>query len=227
MTGTFRPSELDSASEPLTIVELAQALAAARELEVAAMAVDVRPTPGFSERVMAAVAAEPRPRPHTAFDMAAPRGRAPATTGALLDAWRVAWSGDRPLAARAQALALVAVLVVGALSVSGVAIAGVASMLGRDAIMSPSPPSTIALPSQMVSPSPTPTAEPSVTPKPRVTPEPAATPKRSPPQPTVEPVETPEDDDDHGGGDGSASESSGGGGESEDVSTPSPTDGDD
>ena len=55
MTGPFRPGELDSAGEPLRLVEQAQALSAARELEAAAMAADVRPTPGFSERVMAAV----------------------------------------------------------------------------------------------------------------------------------------------------------------------------
>ncbi|HYU50954.1 MAG TPA: hypothetical protein VEO91_13615 [Candidatus Limnocylindria bacterium] len=227
MTGPFRPSELDGAEEPLTLVELAQALGLARDLEAAAVAADARPTAGFSERVMAAVAAEPLPRPLAAFRLAARQGRAQAAIYALVDAWRLAWSGGRPLAARAQALAVVLVLVVGAASVSGIAIAGVSGMLRHSTETTPRPPSIVVAPSQEVSPSPTPSAEPSATPKPQATSEPTATPKRSTPRPTVKPVETPEDDDDHGGGDLSGSGSSSGGGESEDVSTPHPSDGDD
>ncbi len=227
MIGRFRPGELDGADEPLTLVDQAQALSAARELEAAAMAADVRPTPGFSERVMAVVATEPMPRPVVAFGLAARQGRARAAFGALFDTWRLAWSGGRPMAARAQALAIVAVLVLAVASVSGFAIAGVAGMLGRSTVVSPSPQSIVAPPSEEVAPSPAPSEEPRATPKPSATPEHTATPKRSTPHPTVEPAETPEDGDDHGGGDGSGSGSSGGGGESEDVSTPHPTDGND
>ena len=227
MTGPFRPGELDGAGEPLRLVEQAQALATARELEAAVMAADVRPTPGFSERVMAAVATEPLPRPVVAFGLAARQGRARAAFGALVDTWRLAWSGGRPLAARAQALAIVAVLVLAVASVSGVAIAGVAGMLGRSTVVPPSPQLIVAPPSEKVSPSPKRSAEPSAPPKPPANPEPTATPKRSTPRPMVEPTETPEDGDDHGGVYGSGSGSSGGGGESEDVSTPHPTDGGD
>jgi uncharacterized membrane protein YgcG len=227
MTGPFRPGELDGGGEPLTLVEQARALSAARELEAAAMAAGVRPTPGFSERVMAAVATEPLPRPVAALGLAARQGRARAAFGALVDTWRLAWSGGRPLAARAQALAIVAVLVLAVVSVSGVAISGVVGMLGRSTVVPPGPQLIVAPPSEEVSPSPTPSEEPSATPKPPANPEPTATPKRNTPRPTVEPAETPEDGDDHGGGDGSGSGSSGGGGESEDVSTPHPTDGND
>jgi uncharacterized membrane protein YgcG len=227
MTGRFRPGELDGADEPLTLAEHAQALAAARELEAAATAADIRSTPGFAERVMAAVAAEPLPRPVAALGRAVRQGRARAVVSALADTWRLVWSGSRPLTTRAQALATVVVLVVAAASVSGVAIAGVAGMLGRSTIASPGPQSTAAPKSQEVAPSTTPAAIPSATPKPVAAPEPTATPKRTTPLPTVEPTETPEDDDDHGGGDGSGSGSSGGGGEVEGVSTPHPTDGDD
>jgi uncharacterized membrane protein YgcG len=224
MTGPFRPGELDGANEALTIVEQAQALAAARELEGAAMAADIRPSPGFSDRVMAAVAVEPLPRPVMALGWAARQGRARAAVSALADAWRLVWRGGVPLAARAQAVVLVVVLVVAAASLSGVAIAGVAGMLGHSTVISPSPPSTVTQPSEVVSPSPTRSAEPRATPKPIETAAPTATPKRSTPRPTVEPTETPEDGDDHGGG-GAGSGSSGGGGEPEDVPTPQPTDG--
>jgi hypothetical protein len=227
MSGPFRPGELDSADEPLTLAEQAQVFAAAREVEAAAMAADVRPTPGFSDRVMAAVAAEPLPRPMAAFGRAARQGRARAAFSALSDTWRLAWSGGRPLAARAQALAIVAVLVLAVASMSGVAIAGVAGMFGRSTVATPTPQSTVPPPSQEPSPSATSTATPNATSRPPATPEPTATPKRSTPRPTVEPTETPEDGDDHGGRDGSGSGSSGGGGELEGVSTPHPTNGDD
>jgi hypothetical protein len=226
MTGPFRPGELDGAGEPLTLVEQAQALSAARELEAAAMVADVRPTPGFSERVMAAVVIEPMPWPVVALGLAARHGRARAVLGALVDTWRLAWSGGRPLAARARALAIVVVLVLAVVSVSGVAIAGVAGMLGRSTVIPPSPQLIVAPPSEEVSPSPTPSREPKATPKPPATPESTPTPKRSTPRPAIEPTETPEDDD-HGGGDGSGSGSPGGGGESEDVATPHPSGGDD
>jgi uncharacterized membrane protein YgcG len=229
MTGPFRPRDLDGADESLSVVEQAQALGVARELEAAALAVDIRPSPGFSDRVMSAVAAEPLPRPVTAFGRAARQGRARAAVAALADTWRVAWSGG-PLAARAQALAMVVVLIVATASVSGVAIAGVAGMLGRSTVTLPSPPampSTVAPPSEEASPSPTPSPEPSATPEPTETSEPTATPKRTTPRPAIQPTQTPEGGDNHGGGDGSGSGGSDGGGESEDVSTPGPTGGGD
>jgi hypothetical protein len=208
MTGPFRPAELDGADEPLSPAELAEALSAARELEAAAMAADVRPSLGFSARVMAAVAAEALPRPVAALGWAARRWRVRALVAALADTWHLAWSGRRPLAARAQALAVVVVLIVAVGSVSGLAVAGVAGMLGKSMVTAPSPsavPATAGPSSEEASPSPTPSAEPRATPEPPETP---ATPKRSTPRPTVHPTETSEDGDDHGGSDGSGSEDS-------------------
>jgi hypothetical protein len=216
MTGPFGPAELDGADEPLTVVDQAEAFRTARELEAAAMAADVRPSAGFSTRVMAAVAAEPLPGPVTALGWAARRGRLRAAAAALADAWRLAWSGGRPLAARAQALAVVVVLVLTAASVSGLAVAGVAGMLRQPSVTVPSPTEmmpSVAPSDEMSSPSPTPPDDASATPDPKEIAEPTATPKRSSPRPTAHPTETPEGRDDHDGDDGSGSEGSSEGGE--------------
>jgi hypothetical protein len=216
VTGPFRPAELAGADEPLGPVEQAEALSTARELEAAAMAADVRPSPGFSARVMAAVATQPLPRPVAALIWAASRWRVRALVSAFADTWHLAWIGRRPLAARAQALAVVVMLIVAVGSVSGLAVAGVAGMLGKSMVTAPSPsavPATAEPSSEEASPSPTPSAEPRVTPEPPQTPEPKVTPKRSAPRPTVHPTETPEDGDDHGGSDGSGSEDPSGRGE--------------
>jgi hypothetical protein len=218
MTIPFRPAELSDGDEPMSAVELAEAFATARELESAAMAADARPSVGFADRILAAVAAEPLPRPMARIGWAVARGRLGALMVALADTWRLAWSGGRPLAARAQALAVVVVLVVAAGAMSGLAVVGVAGLLNRPGVTAPSP-SDVA---PSIAPSPSPSNDVIRTPEPSVTAEPTSTPRRSTPAPpTVHPTETPEGTDDHGGKDGSGSEDSGRGGESEGLDSSS------
>ena len=66
MTGPqrrFDPAELRIPGEPdPTLAEQADALATARDLESLALDSGIRPTDGFEDRVMAAIAAEPAPR---------------------------------------------------------------------------------------------------------------------------------------------------------------------
>ena len=102
-----RPGHLraDEVEDGLTPGEQAQVMAAARELESLAAATDIAPGAGFSDRVMAAVAAEPTPRPMKAAASAARRGAVLGVLAAFGDLWRVAWTGGRPLAARAPAMA--------------------------------------------------------------------------------------------------------------------------
>jgi hypothetical protein len=227
MTGPFRPIELAGADGSWGAAELANAIATARELEASAIAADVRPSASFADRVLAAVAAEALPRPFAPLGWAARRGRPPALLAALADLWRLAVSG-RPLMVRAQALAGVVVLVLAAGSVSGLAVAGVAGMLGQPRVTVPNQPvvaPTVGPSAEDVSPQlPTPSAESAATPEPTETAEPSATPKRITPRPTVHPTATPEDEDDHGGDGGSEDGGSDGGGEPEELSTPHPTD---
>ncbi len=175
----FRPDEVGDAA---TAGEQAEAMGTARELEWLAAADDVAPSAGFADRVMAAVAAEPTPRPVTAAATAARQGAVLGVLGALGDLWRVAWTGGRPLAARAPAIALVLLLVVGTVGVGAVGVGALGQLLDRPA-ESPSP-------TQVASPSPPP-ASPSVSPLPSASPSPS--PDASPsPSPSAEPEESPE-----------------------------------
>jgi len=202
----FRPDEVGDA----TAGEQAQAMATARELEWLAATDDVAPSTGFVDRVMAAVAAEPTPRPVSAAATAARKGAVLGVLAALGDLWRVAWSGGRPLAARAPAIALVLLLVVGTIGAGAVGVGALARLLGQPAespvptqVASPSPPaaSPSASPLPSASPSVSPSAEPSESPEPGESPEPT-TPARSTASPratetprptrTPRPTETPE-----------------------------------
>jgi hypothetical protein len=74
----FRPEELaggEGGDAGSSSAELAEALAAARELEAFARDADVRPSPELTDRIMAAVAAEPLPAPVAAAGAAARAGR--------------------------------------------------------------------------------------------------------------------------------------------------------
>ena len=104
----FHPSDIGGevdGSPSSDIVEIA------RELERLDSGV-LRPSEGFTDRVLAAIAVEPLPRPMAVAGVAAREGRVRAMLGALRDTWHVAWSGGRPLVARAQAMAFVILLVV-------------------------------------------------------------------------------------------------------------------
>ena len=223
----FQPSELDGIDDPGS----AGLLAMARELERLDSEA-IRPSDGFTDRVLAAIGGEPLPRPMGVAGLAARQGRLGAMLAALRDTWHVAWSGGRPLAARAQAMAFVLLLIVAVGSVSGLATAGAINALFPPSQPSPRPtPALLTSPSPTVEPTATPTEipptttpeptevtgptrtpEPTETPEPNDTPEPNGTPRhtqRPGHTETPEPTETPEVED-NGGGSGSGSGGSGG-----------------
>lgn len=227
----FQPSELDGADE--SSGPIGGLLATARELERLDGGA-IRPSDGFTDRVLAAIGAEPLPRPTAVAGLAARQGRLWAMLAALRDTWHVAWSGGRPFAVRAQAMAFVLILVAAMGSVGGLATVGAINALFPPDHASPSPtlPSptlpTPTLPAE-TRPSPEPTetapatgpsatpepsdsAEPTETDKPGETAKPGETPdhtSRPGHTETPEPSETPEASDDGGGGGGG-----GGGGSS-------------
>ena len=160
--------------------EQAGLLATARELEWLAADNDVGPSEGFEERVMAAIAVEPTPRPLAAAAGAARRGRPAGIFAALGDLWRVAWTGGRPLAVRAPAMALVLLLLAGSVGLGGL---GAAAALG---MLEPRKPAPVVTPSPAVpAPSPGPTTGPTTSPTPSPSPSPE-------PSESVEPSESPE-----------------------------------
>ena len=181
MSGPYRrfdPSELRVPGEPEpTIAESADALAAARDLEALAVGDSIRPTEGFEDRVMAAIAAEPAPRVVIRAGNQVRGGRPAAFLLALRDAWGVATNGGRPFAARAQALALVLVVVLAAGMLAGLGAVTVGGLFNRSS--SPAP-SVEPAPSGPTTPIPT-----------AVPPTPTASPTPGPTE-TAEPTETPE-----------------------------------
>ena len=206
MTGPgrrFDLAELSNDPAALTEAEIVAATAIARDLEAIAERDDA-PTVGFSDKVMAAIVAEPTPKPTRVFGAALRAGRFGTAFAAIGDAWRVAFGGGRPFAVRGQALALVLVVLIGVLSIGGGATVGAARLLNPEVATSPSPAPSVPAPS----PSPAPSLEP--------TPSPTPTPSPSPTE-TVEPTETaePTGTDDSGGnsgpggGSGSGSDNSG------------------
>jgi uncharacterized membrane protein YgcG len=170
----FDPSELaDGEDGGAGEAAAAELLAVARDLEAFARSESVTPSVDFEDRVMAALADEPPPRPIGA------RG-ALGLVALVRDAWRLAWTGGRPLAVRAQALAFVLLAAVAVASVGAVATVGVGRLLSEAA-----PPPSVA-PTPL--PTPTPTMLPS--PSPSASPAPSPTPTASPTEPTAEPTET-------------------------------------
>ena len=192
----FDPTELEDADGGATTdPAAAELLAMARDLEAFARSESVVPSVEFEERVMAAIALEPPPR-------AVSTGGIAGLVTVVRDAWRMTWSGGRPLAVRAQALAIVLLAAVAFGSVGSVALVGAGRLLSQN-------------PAPVVTPSPSPT--PSPTPIPSMSPPPSPTPSASP-SPTSEPTETPEptetakptsDSSGPGSGGGSGGDSSG------------------
>jgi len=129
-SGPFRPDEVRGADVPAADGELAAASAMARDLETVTSE-DVHPDQGFVDRVMAAVASEPRPQP---LGILEPVRREPTPHGFLVSirgAWATAVRGlGRPFAARALALAYVLVIVVAGTSLTSAAAIGAASAIG-------------------------------------------------------------------------------------------------
>jgi uncharacterized membrane protein YgcG len=169
----------------------------ARDLEAYAEIGWGSPTLSFEDRVMAAIAAEPPPRLRTELG--------PIAT--LREAWRLAWSGGRPFAVRAQALALV---VTAAVALGAV---GSFGLVAASRLFAPEPPTPIVQQSPVPtpSPSPTPTESPDASPSPRVSPDPAS---KQTPQPPPKETETPVGTDDHSGSGGSGGNDGGSGGSS-------------
>ena len=130
-----------------------------RELEALAALSAIQPPVGFTDRVMAAVAAEPRPQPVRAFGVALVGGHLGAALASVGDAWRVVVGGSTTLGVRAQALALVLVVTIGSLAVAGGATVGAIGLLTADPL--PTPAQTTPLPTPTPSPTPTPTPSPS------------------------------------------------------------------
>jgi hypothetical protein len=163
----FGPDDLpDSGESP---ADIARALATGRELDAMAGRDAASPSGDFVDRVMTALASEPTPRPVAAAGRAVREGRLAGALAAFRDTWRVAFSGGRPLAVRAQALALVLVAVVAVGTLGGAAAVGALGLLDRPTATetvqpSASPTSPVASPSASPSPSPSPSASPSPTP---------------------------------------------------------------
>ncbi len=140
--------------------------ATVRELAWFVAATDFEPRDELTDDAMAAIVGEPLPAPITAAAVAARARRFGATFAALRDLWPVAWSGPRPFAVRATAIALVGMLVLGAGSAGSlVAVGAWNAMVPR--------PSPVVVP--QVSPGPTPSPRPA-TPSPSVTPAPLPSP---------------------------------------------------
>src|SRR5918996_4736136 len=150
----FHPAEIDLAADELTT----GLLETARDLEAYAATGMAAPTVGFEDRVMAAIADEPMPRPTRGLGFIA----------TVREAWAVAFGAGRPLAMRAQALALLLVLAVAVGSVGSVAVVGASRLLGP-AVPPPTTPTPAPRPSPLPSPLVTPSPSPSVTPTPSPT----------------------------------------------------------
>jgi hypothetical protein len=212
--GPFHPSELDGIGQGAGSADL---LATARELERLDGGA-IRPSDGFTDRVLAAIGSEPLPRPMTVAGLAARQGRLGTMLAALRDTWHVAWSGGRPVAVRAQAMAFVLLLIVAVGSVSGLATVGAYNTLfppssppsmqpnptnptRQETTAPPEPTETTAPAAPTVAPTPTETPEPTDTPEPGKTPEAQKTPghtERPERTETPEPDNTPEPSDDAG-----------------------------
>ena len=192
----FRPEEVagsEVGSDVPSTAELAATLGAARELEWLAAVDDVRPSADFADRVMSAVVTEPLPAPVAAAGAALGAGRLGALVAAFRDMWRVAFGGGRPYAVRAQALAIVLIVIVGAGSVTGLAAVGAWNVLSPERSPEVSPavsPGPLPSPTESgpaeptESPPPSESAEPTESAEPSGTPEPSETPEASSPAPT-------------------------------------------
>lgn len=185
----FHPGEIDLESDELTT----GLLETARDLEAYAATGMAAPTVGFEDRVMAAIAVEPMPRPTG--------GRGFLAT--VRESWAVAFGAGRPLAMRAQALALLLMVALAVGSVGSVAVVGASRLLG------PNTPPTTPSPAPSPSPLPSPSVVPS--PSPIVSPTPSAT---RTPRPSPTETDEPSGTDDSGGSSGSGSGNQGSGSDS-------------
>jgi len=195
MTG--RPP-FDAADEDRIVADMT------RELELMTSGTPVSPDEDFTSRIMAAIHEEPLPQPVRAFGLALVAGRLRAAGSAVADSWRVATTGFAPAAVRAQAFALVLVVVVGGVALAGGATIGAMDLLAQNGPVAPPPSPSLAptpSPSPSDTPSPTTSTTPSDTAKPTATDDHGG----QSPRPTATASE------DHGGGPGSGGGGSGSG----------------
>jgi hypothetical protein len=199
----FGPDELDGV-DGIRPDELAAEARLARDLEGLAARGGVMPSSDFTDRVMGAVAAEPVPAPVIAAGNALRHGAALGFLASIRDSFRVAFGGGFPVAARAQALALVLV-VTGVVAGSGLATAGAVGLLDDRGSPSPAPSAAAPSPSGLPSTTPMPTDTPDATfgtPSPSATPPPSAAPTESEATESEHPDET----DDGGASSGTESD---------------------
>jgi hypothetical protein len=176
----------------------------ARELESLAAGDAVRPSVGFDDGVMAAIALEPPPRLVVRRASAGRRGMVSEFLVALGEAWRVASTGGRPVSVRAQALGFVLVVLVAGGALTTAAAVGVGAFLQGNGQATPSlrqaptiGPTTLQTTEPSVSPVPDDSAGPSESPEasePAEAPEATATPKAgetAKPAGTLRPTRTP------------------------------------
>jgi cell division septation protein DedD len=175
----FDPTELVDDPAEVSAADLRGMAGVARELEAVAER-EPSASADFTDRVMAAIAAEPTPQPTLVFGLALRAGRVGQSLRAIGDAWRVALGPGRPLAVRGQALALALVVLIGVVGLGGGAAIGAARLLAPDVTSEPTP--TPVLPSP--SPLPSPSIQPSPSPSPSATPEATE---------SAEPTESPDD----------------------------------
>ena len=176
-------------ADPVTPADGERIRSAAAELERFALATDVAPRAGLAASILATLEAEPTPAPLTALTAATRRRRLGAMLAALRDAWRVTWSGGRPVGIRLSAAMAVLVLVVTTGSVGGLA------AVGAWTVLQPAP--TIPAPSVDQVPVVVPPVQPSASPAapmgtaaptPSGSPAPTASPR---PAPSAAPTHTP------------------------------------
>jgi hypothetical protein len=140
----FTPAELDGATG-VSPDDMAAGTRVARDLEALAARTPVTSSSAFADGVMSAIAAEPAAAPARLAGRALRHGAIGAFLLSLRDAWRVTTSVGFPLAARAQALALVLVVAM-FVTGSGMVTAGALGLLSADrptpapSFEAPSPP---------------------------------------------------------------------------------------
>ncbi len=176
--------------------ELAAIRSTADALERYARTTDIAPRKTAAAGILAAIAAEPTPAPLVAM-AAATRARRPGgIVAALRDAWRVTWSGSRPVSIRLSSGLAVLLLVAVVGSTGGIAAAAAWNALQPAPTMPPtSTQLPVVMPPSLPSPSPEPaaTASPTdaiATPGPSPSPSPKAT-HRPTPKPTARPTPHP------------------------------------
>jgi hypothetical protein len=166
--------------------ELDDALTTAVWLEAAMLDVPVRSSADFADRVMAALENEPTPAAAGFLSPVRRLGFVAGFAASVRQAWASAFSGGRPWAVRASALAYVLAVAIAGTALAGAATVGVGSALG------------------IIGPSETATPSPSPVPTEAALPTSLPTPQSAPPEPSPEPGESgdPESSDDHGGSSG-------------------------